>query len=71
MIAAKAGADVKAVLAALHLPELPAVDELRQRAREMFAHTPSLDEIAERAHELVVEAVSGKLFGEPAAEGAA
>jgi len=71
VIAAKAGADVKAVLAALHLPELPAVDELRQRAREMFAHTPSLDEIAERAHELVVEAVSGKLFGEPAAEGAA
>lgn len=50
-------AQAAAWFADLHMPHVPTVDEIRQRAREHFAHTPSLDEIAERARELILEAV--------------
>lgn len=60
----------EALLSEIHLPELPTVEELRGRAREMFAHTPSLDEIAERAHELIVQAVTIRLFDDLDAAGA-
>lgn len=45
------------------LTELPDLEDLRRRAREMFAHTPSLDEIVVRARELLDEAFPS--FGEP------
>jgi stearoyl-CoA desaturase (delta-9 desaturase) len=59
-----------AVLAELQLPSLPTVEDLKQRAREMYAHTPSLDEIAERAHEILLQAISVRLFDDPDPAGA-
>jgi stearoyl-CoA desaturase (delta-9 desaturase) len=40
------------------LPHLPTTEELRVRAREMFAHTPSMDDICERARELIAQMVA-------------
>jgi stearoyl-CoA desaturase (delta-9 desaturase) len=54
-----------AILAEVQLPQIPTIEELKERAREMFAHSPSLDEIAERAHQILLQAVSLDLFGEP------
>lgn len=53
-----------AALAELHLPQIPTLDELKERALEMFTHSPSLDEIVERAHQILVQAISVDLFGE-------
>jgi stearoyl-CoA desaturase (delta-9 desaturase) len=58
------------ILAEVQLPQIPTLDELKERAREMFAHSPSLDEIAERAHQILLQAVSVDLFGEPSAQAA-
>lgn len=60
----QAGSQAATILAELQLPHLPTVDEIRERAREMFAHTPSLDEIVERAHELLLQAITVDLFGD-------
>ncbi|HEX8394723.1 MAG TPA: acyl-CoA desaturase [Longimicrobium sp.] len=48
-------------LAAVHLPHIPTVDEVRQYAERTLARTPSMDQIAERARQLVVEAVCVRL----------
>ena len=48
----------EAALSGLHMPEIPSVDELKERAREMFRDTPSLDAIVERSREFMIEAVS-------------
>jgi stearoyl-CoA desaturase (Delta-9 desaturase) len=50
--------DVRTVLAETRLLPVPTPDEIRQRAREMFAHTPSLDEIVARARDLFLEAIA-------------
>ncbi len=52
-----ARSEAAAMLADMHLPHVPSVDELRQRAREMFAATPSLDDIVTRARELILEGI--------------
>ncbi|MCI0651481.1 MAG: acyl-CoA desaturase [Planctomycetes bacterium] len=57
--------DAHAILAKVSMPALPSLEELRARARELFAHTRCLDRIAERARELLVEAVSAHLLAEP------
>jgi hypothetical protein len=58
------GSDARAYCASLfedvHLPELPNLDTLKQRARETLAHTPSLDDIALRAREILVETLLDK-----------
>ena len=54
-----------AVLAGVHLPELPSIDEVRQYAERTLARTPSLDQVAERARQLVVEAVCARLIEHP------
>lgn len=54
-----------AYLGELHLPHVPSVEELKQRARQMYANSPSLDEIAERARHLILDAVAVDLFPEP------
>jgi len=51
-----------AQLADLHLPHVPSLDDVRQRARDMFSSTPSLDDIAERARQLLLQAVALHLF---------
>jgi stearoyl-CoA desaturase (delta-9 desaturase) len=53
-----------ALLGELHLPHVPSVEELKQRARRMYANSPSLDEIAERARQLILDAVAVDLIPE-------
>jgi stearoyl-CoA desaturase (delta-9 desaturase) len=62
--ARSAGAQAETLLAEMHLPEMPSVEEFRARARQHFAQTPSLDEIAGRARQLLLEAVSVQLLQE-------
>jgi stearoyl-CoA desaturase (delta-9 desaturase) len=47
---------------------VPTVDELRQRAEQMYASTPSIDEIVARAREIILQAIAAELL--PASEGA-
>jgi stearoyl-CoA desaturase (delta-9 desaturase) len=54
-----------AYLGELHLPHVPTVEELKQRARQTYANSPSLDEIAERARHLILDALAVDLFPEP------
>jgi stearoyl-CoA desaturase (delta-9 desaturase) len=66
-----ARAQAEAALAELHLPNLPHVptlDDLRERADQMYASTPSIDEIVERAREIILQNVAARLL--PAPEGA-
>jgi stearoyl-CoA desaturase (delta-9 desaturase) len=51
----------EALLAGLHLPQLPTVAEVRARADAMFASSPSTHEIVGRARELLACAVSVRL----------
>lgn len=62
-----ASAGAEAMLAGIHLPQLPSLEEVRRRVEQVFDHAPtvSLDEIAERARALLVEAVSMHLFEGP------
>lgn len=46
----------------LHMPNVPSLDELRERFRAKFANTPSREEIVTRARELIVQAVGQQLF---------
>jgi stearoyl-CoA desaturase (delta-9 desaturase) len=62
--ASQARSQAATLLAELQLPQIPTIDELKERAREMYAHSPSLDEIAERAHQILIHAVSVDLFGD-------
>ncbi len=61
----QARSQAASILAEVQLPQIPTLDELRERARVMFAYSPSLDEIAERAHQILLQAISVDLFGEP------
>lgn len=47
-----------------HGPVLPTTEELRERARQMFADSPSLDDIARRAREMTLEPVAAHLLME-------
>ena len=54
--------EADARLEALTMPDLPSLEELEARAREMFNDSPSLEEIAQRAREMVLEALSAYLL---------
>ena len=56
--ARRARDQVEERLAALSVPHLPTVPELREKAEEMFLESPSLDEIVNRAHELLAQSVA-------------
>ncbi len=60
-----ARSDAIAMLADMHLPDVPTLEELRARARQMFAATPSLDDIVVRARELILEALTAELLPPP------
>ncbi len=64
-----AEARLEEYLESLSLLDLPTVEELKARARGMFAESPSLDEVAQRAREMILEAFSAHLL-EPAPQGA-
>ncbi len=49
------------VLASLHLPQLPTRDEIRSRARAMFAKTSSMDEIVDAAYLLLLDTIGARL----------
>ncbi|MBT8337043.1 MAG: fatty acid desaturase [Gemmatimonadetes bacterium] len=66
-IARRARTDAEARLEALTLPDLPTLEELEARAREMFDEQPSLSDVAERAREMILEALSAHLL-DPALE---
>ena len=53
----KAQSDAGEFLTEVHLPQLPTLEDLKNRARKMYAQTPSLDVIARRAHEIMVQMV--------------
>ena len=56
-------AHAAARLSTVHLPELPAAEEIRQRAAETFrVPEVSLDEVAERARVLLIQAVSVRIL---------
>ncbi|MFQ5705211.1 MAG: acyl-CoA desaturase [Gemmatimonadales bacterium] len=61
-MARDARSHAEAAIAVLHMPHIPTVAELKERAHEMFLQSPSLDEIAERSRELMVQTVSAKLL---------
>jgi stearoyl-CoA desaturase (delta-9 desaturase) len=66
-VARRTRADAEARLETLTLPDLPTLEELEARAREMFDEQPSLSDIAERAREMILEALSAHLL-DPALE---
>jgi stearoyl-CoA desaturase (delta-9 desaturase) len=54
--------DAVAMLKDMNIAHIPTMEELRERARQMFASTPSLDDIVARARELILEAVAAELL---------
>lgn len=66
----RALAEVEEWLDSVQLPHLPTREELRDRAREMYADSPSLDDIAQRAREILRDSVRERL-AERALTGAA
>ena len=58
---ASARRKAETMLADLHLPVIPSVEELHRRAASMFVRTPSLDDIAARARQMLIEAVCARL----------
>jgi stearoyl-CoA desaturase (delta-9 desaturase) len=56
-----ARSDAMTMLAEMHLPHIPTIDELRVQAARMFAATPSLEEVVTRARELLIEAIAMEL----------
>lgn len=51
-------AAVEDFLKEMKILELPAIENLKQRARKMFTHIPSLNPVVERANQIIVQAVS-------------
>ena len=62
---AEARERLAAVLAEVHLPELPSLEDLRRRVGERLAHTPSLDDIVERTREILLETLCETLLPQP------
>jgi stearoyl-CoA desaturase (delta-9 desaturase) len=52
------------LLADLHLPHVPSVDEIRHYAEQRLARTPSLDDIARRTRQILLESISVRLLKE-------
>jgi stearoyl-CoA desaturase (delta-9 desaturase) len=63
---ARARARVAEMLDEAHRPELPSMEELRQRVEQMALRTPSLDDVVVRAREIVRDAVAARLLEAPA-----
>ena len=57
-----AHSEAVAMLANIQLPHVPTTEELRERAKEMFAATPSMDDIVARAREIIIEAIATELW---------
>ncbi len=55
-------AQAQAYLDDLQMPQLPTLEELQQRAMEMYSTSASMDDIIARAREIILEGVSFELF---------
>ncbi len=63
--ARQARARFAAFAASVHVPAIPSMDELRERARELLPDTPSLDTIVERARHYLIDAVVDRALEPP------
>jgi stearoyl-CoA desaturase (delta-9 desaturase) len=63
------GARAQAEVLLAEVPQIPSLDELRQRAQEMFVQTPSIDDIVNRAREIMLDTLSARVFNESPAAG--
>ncbi len=57
--------ETRARFADLHLPQVPSVETLERRVREIYVDSPSVEEIATRAREILLESVEKHLFRNP------
>ncbi|MGE0668595.1 MAG: acyl-CoA desaturase [Sphingomonadales bacterium] len=54
--------DLDGLIHAIHVPTMPSIADLREKAASMFAHTPSLNDIAERTRQMLVDRVRDELM---------
>ena len=54
----------ESVLADLHLPHMPSLEQVRRLAEQRLARTPSLDDIARRTRQVLLEAITARLLRE-------
>jgi stearoyl-CoA desaturase (delta-9 desaturase) len=59
----------EALLADLHLPHVPTVEEIRSYAEQRLAETPSIEEIARRTRQILLDAISLRLLEKAEAAG--
>jgi stearoyl-CoA desaturase (delta-9 desaturase) len=57
-----ARSQAEALLAELHLPHVPSLEEIRGYAQERLARTVSLDDIAARTRQILLESISARLL---------
>jgi stearoyl-CoA desaturase (delta-9 desaturase) len=62
--------DLDELFHAIHVPTMPSVAELREKAGAMFAHSPSMNDIVERTRQILIEGVHDELVGRRAIAGA-
>lgn len=53
--------DLTEYLSEIHLPQVPSLQDIRARAKSMFAETPSLEQVVERARQLILEELCERL----------
>ncbi len=63
--------DLDELFHAIHVPTMPSMAELREKAANMFAHTPNLNDIVERTRQILSDGVRDELLGRRAATAAA
>lgn len=57
--------DLDDLVQTFHMPTLPNLADLRQRASAMFVRTPSMNEIVERARQMLAEQIEAHLEARP------
>ncbi|MEN3950478.1 acyl-CoA desaturase [Iodidimonas sp. SYSU 1G8] len=55
--------DLDELFHAIHIPAMPTVAELRDKASGMFAHSPCMNDIVERTRQILLEGVRDELLG--------
>ena len=63
--------DLDELFHAIHVPAMPTMAELREKAAGMFAQTPNLNDIAERTRQILIDGVRDELLGRRAMAAAA
>ncbi len=58
-------AELQKMIRGIHLPQVPTLDDLRTRARELFPETPSLEQVVKHAWHLMHEEIFHRLLEDP------